>query len=152
MLLSKVKFDSKNKIVRFFFFDHPVYYWYWWDVEVDPRSRSQGQRSRSYRHLCEKIVLTINHERIDGFWWNFLWGSVILRVKTLHHIYCVVTRLSAAYNARTHQVFFAYKSWTDEWILMILTYIIDIYETLTLTQGQGHKVKGQGHIGIYVKK
>ena len=35
---------------------------------------------------------------------------------------------------------------------MILTYIIDIDETLKLTQGQGHKVKGQGHIGIYVKK
>ena len=31
---------------------------------------------------------------------------------------------------------------------MILTYIIDIDETLKLTQGQGHKVKGQGHIGI----
>ena len=35
---------------------------------------------------------------------------------------------------------------------MILTYIIDIDETLKLTQGQGHKVKGQGHIGIYGKK
>ena len=34
---------------------------------------------------------------------------------------------------------------------MILTYIIDIDELLELTQGQGHKVKGQGHIGIYVK-
>ena len=28
---------------------------------------------------------------------------------------------------------------------MILTHIIDIDETLKLTQGQGHKVKGQGH-------
>ena len=35
---------------------------------------------------------------------------------------------------------------------MILTYVIDIDETLKLTQGQGHKVKGQGHIGIYLKK
>ena len=34
---------------------------------------------------------------------------------------------------------------------MILTYIIDIDETFNLTQGQGHKVKDQGHIGIYVK-
>ena len=34
---------------------------------------------------------------------------------------------------------------------MILTYIIDIDGTLKLTQGQGHKVKGQGHIGVYVK-
>ena len=34
---------------------------------------------------------------------------------------------------------------------MILTYIIDINETIELTQGQGHKVKGQGHIRIYVK-
>ena len=28
---------------------------------------------------------------------------------------------------------------------MILTYVVDIDETLKLTQGQGHKVKGQGH-------
>ena len=35
---------------------------------------------------------------------------------------------------------------------MILTYIIDIDNMLKLTQGQGHKVKGQGHIDIYVKK
>ena len=34
---------------------------------------------------------------------------------------------------------------------MILTHINDIDETLKLTQGQGHKVKGQGHICIYVK-
>ena len=35
---------------------------------------------------------------------------------------------------------------------MILTYIIDINGTLKLTYGQGHEVKGQGHIGIYMKK
>ena len=29
-------------------------------------------------------------------------------------------------------------------------YIIDIDETVKLTQGQGHKVKGQGHTCIYV--
>ena len=34
---------------------------------------------------------------------------------------------------------------------MILTYIIDIDKTVKLTQGQGHKVKGQGHICNYVK-
>ena len=38
------------------------------------------------------------------------------------------------------------------WILMILTHMDDIDEKLKLTKGQGHKVKGQGHIGIYVKK
>ena len=32
---------------------------------------------------------------------------------------------------------------------MILTHINDIDETLKLTQGQGHKVKGQGNICIY---
>ena len=32
---------------------------------------------------------------------------------------------------------------------MILTYIIDIDETVKLTQGQGHKVKGQGQMCIY---
>ena len=35
---------------------------------------------------------------------------------------------------------------------MILTYTIDSDETLKLTQGPGHKVKGQGHTGIYAKK
>ena len=123
--------------------DTYICYWYWWDVEVDPRSRSQGQRSRSYRHLCEKIGLTITHERIDESCLNFLWGSVILRVKALHQIFCVVTRPSAAYNACTRQMFFAHKSWTDGQILMILTYIIDIDRTLKLTQGQAYRVKGQ---------
>ena len=32
---------------------------------------------------------------------------------------------------------------------MILKHIIDIDETVKLTKGQGHKVKGQGHIYIY---
>ena len=35
---------------------------------------------------------------------------------------------------------------------MILTSIIDIDEKLKLTQGQGHKFKGQGHIGIFAYK
>ena len=35
--------------------------------------------------------------------------------------------------------------------MMILTYMIDIDEMLNLTKGQGHKVKGQGHITSYVK-
>ena len=49
-------------------------------------------------------------------------------------------------NARTNLTI------NHEWILMILIYNIDIDKTLKLTQGQGHKVKGQGHIGIYVEK
>ena len=34
---------------------------------------------------------------------------------------------------------------------MILTYVIDVDETVDLTQGQGHKVKGQGHIYVLCK-
>ena len=34
---------------------------------------------------------------------------------------------------------------------MILRHMIDIDETLKLTQGQGHKTKGQGHIRINEK-
>ena len=34
--------------------------------------------------------------------------------------------------------------------MMILTYIIDIDKVLKLTQGQGHKVKGHGHLCIYL--
>ena len=33
--------------------------------------------------------------------------------------------------------------------LMILGHMVNIDETLKLTHGQGHKVKGQGHICIY---
>ena len=38
---------------------------------------------------------------------------------------------------------------TDESIMMILTYIIDMDGMLRLTKGQGQKVKGQGHTYIY---
>jgi len=34
--------------------------------------------------------------------------------------------------------------------MMILTYIIDIDERLKLTEGQGHKVKSQGHIYVFM--
>ena len=40
----------------------------------------------------------------------------------------------------------------DERILIVLTYIIDIDDTLKLTQSQGHKVKGQGHISHLCEK
>ena len=45
---------------------------------------------------------------------------------------------------------FGYNSRTDECILMILRHMLDIDETYKLTQGQGHKVKDQGHICNYV--
>ena len=35
---------------------------------------------------------------------------------------------------------------------MKFTQMIDIDETFKLTQGQGHKIQGQGHILLYVKK
>ena len=38
----------------------------------------------------------------------------------------------------------------DDSILMILRHMVYIDETLNLTKGQGHKVKGQGHICINV--
>ena len=31
-------------------------------LKLTPRSSSQGQRSRSYKHLCEKLVWAITHE------------------------------------------------------------------------------------------
>ena len=37
-------------------------------------------------------------------------------------------------------------------MLMILTYITNIGKIFELTLGQGHKVKGQGQIGPYVKE
>ena len=49
------------------------------------------------------------------------------------------------------QVLFASKTSMDEWILMILTHMIDIDETLKCTRGQGNKVKGQGQICNNVK-
>ena len=38
----------------------------------------------------------------------------------------------------------------DDSTMMILTYIIDIDNILKLIQGQGHKVKGQGHIYVFM--
>ena len=37
------------------------------------------------------------------------------------------------------------------WIFMILTHMIDTNKNIKLTQGQGHRVKGQGQIKSYVK-
>ena len=45
---------------------------------------------------------------------------------------------------------FDYKSLTDDSIMMILTYIINIDEMLKLTKDQGHKVKGEGHIYVFM--
>ena len=39
----------------------------------------------------------------------------------------------------------------DDNILMILRHMVYIDETLNLTKGQGHKVKGQGHIYVLCK-
>ena len=41
---------------------------------------------------------------------------------------------------------FGYRSWTDWWILMILTYTIDIDEPLKLTQGQGQRSRSHTHL------
>ena len=38
----------------------------------------------------------------------------------------------------------------DDSTLMILGYMVYIDETLKLTRGQGHKVKGQGHIYVFM--
>ena len=40
------------------------------------------------------------------------------------------------------QKWFAYKLSTKDWIYIIFICKIDIKETLKLTKGQGHKVKG----------
>ena len=50
-----------------------------------------------------------------------------------------------------HQVFFfAYKTCTDGWILMIFTNMIDTTKPLKLTQGQVNRVKGQGQMYKYL--
>ena len=46
---------------------------------------------------------------------------------------------------------FGYKSWLDGWMLMTLTYKIDIYETKKLTKGQVHTVEGQSQKCKFVK-
>ena len=52
---------------------------------------------------------------------------------------------------RNAQAILAYKPYADEIILIILTHMTDIDDTFKLTRCQGHKVKGQGHLSIYVK-
>ena len=68
-----------------------------------------------------------------GYWWD---GKVDPR--------------SGSHVCVKQKYCFGYKSWMDWWILMMLTYIIDIDKTLKLPEGQGHKVKGQSHIHVYV--
>ena len=46
----------------------------------------------------------------------------------------------------------AYKSWTERWVFIKLTYMININHTLIFTHGQGQKVKGQGQICYYQKQ
>ena len=41
---------------------------------------------------------------------------------------------------------FDFLSWGNDQILMILIHLVCINKVLKLTKGQGHKVKGQGHI------
>ena len=43
-------------------------------------------------------------------------------------------------------------SLTNDYILILLKHLISIDRMLKLTQGQGHKVKGQGKICKFVKK
>ena len=83
---------------------------------------------------------------------NLCDGQLCLGVKYFLAFVCLYVCLSVCICVCPHQVFFAHKSWTDGWIMMILASIIDMDETLKLIQDQGHKVKGQGHIAIYVKK
>ena len=46
---------------------------------------------------------------------------------------------------------FAFNSWTDICISMKITCMIDIDKNITLTQGQGHKIKGEGQTCSYAK-
>ena len=46
---------------------------------------------------------------------------------------------------------FCYKPRLDGLILIILTYKIDIYETVKFTHGLGHKAKVQGQIYNFTK-
>ena len=81
----------------------------------------------------------------------FLVAPSFWRLRLYEYSSCVCVRLSVCVCVCLLLTYLAYKSWTDEWILTILTYIIDINQTSKLTKGQGHKVKGQGHKGIYVQ-
>ena len=46
---------------------------------------------------------------------------------------------------------FGYLSWTNDWILLTLGHMDNIYKMLNLTLGQGHKIKGQCQICNHVK-
>ena len=54
--------------------------------------------------------------------------------------------LSVGRSVGNTRAFFAYKSRTDDSILMTFIHRVDIHETFKMTLGKGHKVKGQGQI------
>ena len=96
------------------------------------------------------FVLAINHELMNGCsWYLHLW-SIMMRCLNWTKVKVTRSKVKVTYAVMQNSCF-GYNSWTDEWILMILRHMIDIDETLNLTQGQGHKVKDQGHICNYVK-
>ena len=54
---------------------------------------------------------------------------------------CLYVCLSVWICVCQHQTYFAYKWWMDGWIMMILTHMTYIDDTLKLTKGQGQRSK-----------
>ena len=50
------------------------------------------------------------------------------------------------------KMFFAFETWTEDWILMILLHIIDTNHKISLSKSQGHGVIGQGQIDSCIWK
>ena len=101
-------------------------------------------------HLFKNLISAINHEWMTISWWYLDIWLILVRRLSWPKVKVTRSKVKVTY-AIMQDSCFGYNSWTYEWILMILGHMVYIDETLKLTQGQGHKVKGQGHICNYVK-
>ena len=83
--------------------------------------------------------------KIKIFRWNYIHINLTLSGYTVLNFHVSILLIGRLRACSLGNVFFFFAH-------LVLTYVIDIDEMLKLTQGQGHKVKGQGIISVYVKK
>ena len=115
-------------------------------------TRGQGHKVKGQGHICiyAFFVSAINHELMNGSWWYLHIWLIMMRRLSWPKVKVTRSKVKVTYAVMQNSCF-GCNSWTDEWILRIIMHTVDIDKTVKLTQGQGHKVKGQGHICIYAK-
>ena len=93
---------------------------------------------------------SINHERVVRYWWYLQIWLILMTCCSWLEVKVTRSKVKGK-NAIMWKSCFSHKSQTNDWILIKLIHRVDIHRTFKVTQGQGHKVKGQGQKYNYVK-